>query len=576
MKNVFFSVLSVCALLTGSCRQTLLESSDKTKKEELVTTANADPSFMSLKQIDPLLKVFKTGTLDPNWGTDTTFTYRGGYVNLHFVLSAGEALSNVQASIIDPTGILTPSQVGWVRQVGASHAVPGLVGGLYSADRTFPDAIINDAPATVAAGNLQSFWATIPISTTLGAGVYKATFKVTAIKSGTPYSVEREFVVRVFPVTMTSSRLFVSNWFYHTPENYAFLNNGIPVTMYSTKFWELTAMVANMMSEYKQNVIHLSPLVLTQITKTGSTYSFDFSRFDQMVNLFKQTGTLKRIEGEAIASRLTGAMDSPYGIWVPNATRTTGYENTLFPATDAGAQSFLSQFMTALTLHLKQKNWFNDYYQHVADEPVPGNASSYISIGTMVKNAVPDMKILEAVMTPNLGNLVDVYVPKMDHLHGNYSTYQSKQANGSEVWFYTCNEPTGSYANRFVEQQLSYMRILHWINFKFGITGYLHWSLFNYPIIGAADVFTETSGTWLPGGDAFIVYPGYNKFYKSIRYEQMREGIMDYELLSRLKEKDAAKADLLAGQIAWSFSSYQTNVSIFQQVRKEALTALAY
>lgn len=573
MKKIcFYSSLLVVGLFISCERQ----FSQSDKATFFSANSVADSAVMYLRQIDPLLKVFRTGTLDPNWVGDTTYTYRGGHANLHFVLVAGETLTNVRAEIIDTTGSLVPSQVGWVRQVGASHTVPGLVNGLYSVDRTFPDAIITDFPLQVAGDNLQSFWVTIPIGEAQAAGVYKGKFRITASIGGTDYISEQEFCIRVFPLTVTTSRLLVSNWFYHTPENYAFLNNGAPVTMYSQKFWDLSEMVADMVADYGQNVVHLSPLVLTQISKSGSTYNFDFSHFDQMVNLFKASGTLKRIEGEAIASRLGGAIDSDYGVWVPDSIRTTGYENTLLPLTDSRAQNFLNQFITALTQHLKQKNWFNEYYQHIADEPVPGNAASYITIGTFVKNITPDIKIMEAVMTPDLGGLVDTYAPKLDYFHQDFSTYQSRQNDGAELWFYTCNEPTGTYANRFVEQQLSYMRILHWINFKYGATGYMHWSLFNYPIIGATDVFQETSGTWLPGGDAFMVYPGNNKFYKSIRYEQMREGIMDYELLCRLKELNASKAEQLANQIVFDFDSYESNVSVFQQVRKQVLTELSH
>lgn len=571
--NTLLVALAVTWVLS-SCEEQRLQFAGPTSLSG--TGMATDSAVMYVRQIDPLLKVFKTGSLDPNWLADTAYTYRGGFVNLHFVVVAGEPLTDVTATVIDGTGALTPGNVGWVRQVGASHTVPGLVNGLYSADRTFPDAIIDDLPAQVNAAELLSFWVTIPISPTQAPGVYTAKIQINATSGGAPYVAEKEFDVRVYPVTATDSRLFIANWFYPTPENYAFLNNGVSVPMYSSKFWELSELVAQLVGEYKQNVAFVNPLVLTQITEAGGVYSFDFTYFDQMVNLFKANGNIQRIAGAAIASRLTGVMDSDYGIWVPDSPRVSGYENTLLPITDAVAQSFLSQFMDALTQHLITKGWFDEYYQHVADEPVPGNATSYTSVASMVKTASPNMKIIEAVMTPSLGGLVDVYAAKLDHLHADYSAYQAHQSGGAELWYYTCNEPTGTYANRFVEQQLSYMRVLHWLNFKYGVTGYLHWSLFNWPIIGTSNVFSETSGTWLPGGDAYMVYPGLNKFYSSIRYEQMREGIMDYELLSMLKEKDAARATQLVNQVVFDFDSYETNVSVFQSIRKELLEALSY
>ena len=71
-------------------------------------------------------------------------------------------------------------------------------------------------------------------------------------------------------------------------------------------------------------------------------------------------------------------------------------------------------------------------------------------------------------------------------------------------------------------------RILHWINYKYGLVGYLHWGL-NF---WGSDPLTSDASRdrgKLPAGDANITYPGYRKLYSSIRLEAMRDGIYDYD-----------------------------------------------
>ena len=87
----------------------------------------------------------------------------------------------------------------------------------------------------------------------------------------------------------------------------------------------------------------------------------------------------------------------------------------------------------------------------------------------------------------------------------------------TKTWFYTCLAPQGDFANRFLEQPLIKTRLIHWLNFKYGATGYLHWG-FNQWFTGN-DPYKETTrmneegGNTLPGGDSWIVYPNNGKLY---------------------------------------------------------------
>lgn len=55
----------------------------------------------------------------------------------------------------------------------------------------------------------------------------------------------------------------------------------------------------------------------------------------------------------------------------------------------------------------------------------------------------------------------------------------------------------------------------------------------------------------------------------------MRDGIMDYELLKMLSQKDPDKAKEICSQIVYGFDSYNTDVKVFLEKRKMILELLS-
>ncbi|MFW5831162.1 MAG: DUF5703 domain-containing protein [Prolixibacteraceae bacterium] len=174
---------------------------------------------------------------------------------------------------------------------------------------------------------------------------------------------------------------------------------------------------------------------------------------------------------------------------------------------------------------------------------------------------------------------IDIWVPQLTFLKDDFAFYKEQQEKGKEVWFYTCLGPQGNFANRFIEQPLIKTRILHWINYRYGITGYLHWGL-NHWRPFHIDPYTITTdmnyaGNTLPGGDMNIVYPREGRLLSSIRLEAMRDGICDYELLKMLEENKPRKAREIAAKIVFSFDHYDLNIINFRKIRKEILMELS-
>ncbi len=168
----------------------------------------------------------------------------------------------------------------------------------------------------------------------------------------------------------------------------------------------------------------------------------------------------------------------------------------------------------------------------------------------------------------------DVWVPQLGRFDKSLDRMLERLSAGKEVWFYTCLFPNGSYPNRFVDYPLIKTRVLHWINFKWGFPGYLHWGFNQWRGGDPFQNLEPPHGTSvLPPGDAWIVYPGDRQLLDSIRHEAMRDGVEDFELLTLLAKKDRAMAHEIAEGTVRTFTDYVRDEKIFRAQRLKLLEA---
>jgi hypothetical protein len=428
----------------------------------------------------------------------------------------------------------------------------------------FPDPLLEENSLHVRKGISQPIWLTVKIPSDAPAGEYQST--MTVHSQNTP-DAKLDIRLTVYPVTLPETRtLKVTNWFnldaiagYHDAE------------IFDERFFQMLQRYARFMAEHRQNVV-LTPLFSLIDIGVGveERLKFDFTRFDRFVELFKEAGVIGFIEGGHLGGRKGGWYEG----FVVNVRKVRNGQ-VISGSADAGsaeAEEFLSQFLPALQEHLKAKGWLDIYYQHLADEPVVTNADSYNCIVDAVRRYAPSLKLIEANMCEKIEHL-DVWVPLLNGLGENYEFYKSRQKAGQEVWFYTCLAPTGTYANRLIDYPLLKVRLLHWLNFHYNTTGYLHWGLNFW---GVPNPFTDVErvhapNMCLPPGDAGIVYPGPKGPLSSLRFEAMRDGIEDYELFMLLAQHDEAKAKAISGSIIRGFNDYELNVNKFNQARRQLL-----
>jgi Domain of unknown function (DUF4091) len=554
----------------------------------LLVTALGQKNDISPKQlqdiitcvaVDPLEKVFKEtaffNSVDP-----VADVAQGEHASFQFVVRSTQTISHLEGHIVQlsrNTDLFSHhSWIGFVGYTRIGRPMPNPAKDkLNPISGFYPDPILDSSFIDLDHFTTQPVWISVTIPENFPAGDYTGLLEMSGKMGARAFTLDRRIRVKVYPVAIGRTRLWVTNWFSMDKNQIKKLSAGRDSVVFSDAYWYWLKVAARKMKEYDQNVIMTPPLSLAQISDSEGVYHFDWYRFDRFVQTFIDEGTLLRIEGGHLGGRM-GNWYSQFGLMVPYWVGDSLRFRTM-PLTDSAVRGFYAQFMPSLMAHLKAKGWDRMYLQHICDEPEPGNEASYAELAVFIKSLAPGIKIIEAVHSHGLNNTVDVWVPQLDFFHIDYSFYKERMAAGDEVWFYTCLAPQGDYANRFIELPLIKTRILHWINFRFGATGYLHWG-WNF---WSDDPFSETSGiipeagNIMPGGDPFITYPQKGKILSSIRLEAMRDGIVDYELLRMLGAKNPEAAREICRQVVYEFDRYDVDIRAFRAKRRRILELLS-
>ena len=75
----------------------------------------------------------------------------------------------------------------------------------------------------------------------------------------------------------------------------------------------------------------------------------------------------------------------------------------------------------------------------------------------------------------------------------------------------------------------------------------------------------------LPAGDTHILYPGPEGPWSSVRFEAMRQGMEDFEIIARARARDAARADALVRTCVRAFNDWTADVPLYRRTRRALL-----
>lgn len=538
----------------------------------------------SIRSVDPLVKVLERGATHSEAMAISDIA-RGEHATFQFVLNSPLKITGLKVSYVGPLNgksRLSSAKIGYIGYVKLNKLAERSPARdqIARSNNNFPDPIYDRAPATIIANSNQSVLITIPIPLNQMPGVYTGKIVFSGINGARKFTAERTITVAVYGARITNNKLLTSNWCFREnnfDQGYSklkYMNNGRTVVPYSPRYWELVEIIARNMQEYRQNVFYISPLMETSYSYSAGKYNFNFSNFDRLVTIYKKYGVAEYIEGGHLGGR-AGAWDAPLTLNYMEPLKDGSFNMKGGDVRSPAARIFYSQFMPALVKHLKEKGWYDKYYQHLIDEPRDSDSENYIYVSKLMKGYAPDLKVVDALSTTEIKGNIDVWVPQLDFLKNNALFFSQRKSLGESVWFYTCWLPQGNFANRFIELPGLKNRLLPWISYKYGITGNLNWG-YNYWVDNPALRADRLDGSSVyPGGDSWLVYPKYNGLYSSIRQEHMRAGSYDYDLLYMLGQKNPGKANNFVNRIIYNFDDYNMSIKEFRMIRKQILEELS-
>ena len=236
----------------------------------------------------------------------------------------------------------------------------------------------------------------------------------------------------------------------------------------------------------------------------------------------------------------------------------------LRPEYKAKYQAALREFWN----HLKEKGWADRFVLYISDEPhywVPHIIQQMKAVCDMIHEVDPAIPIYCSTwrFIPEWAETLDVWGI------GHYgavpvATMNEMKARGSRIWFTTDGMLCLDTPYNAIE------RLLPYYCFKYGADAYEFWGiswLTRDPYVYGAHTYINQSSTpgesyWVryPNGDGYLLYPPQQsggRIVSSVRFEQAREGMEDFEyftMLSQLIEKgkqsgkDVAKAEAVLAE----------------------------
>jgi hypothetical protein len=275
-------------------------------------------------------------------------------------------------------------------------------------------------------------------------------------------------------------------------------------------------------SPWSDNSYMIEGTMIDWLKRRDGSWAFDYSIFDKYVQTAMEVGIDRAITvytplpwGNRFRYMEESTGNYVYEVWAPGSTE---------------FKSFWNIFLNDLKAHLTKRGWMQKTYLGINE-----NELEYtLAAARIIKENSKDWKITYAGnWHPELTQILDDYSPVIGSEPGQQQLSERK-ARGAKTTYYICCFP--GKPNTFVFSPPVEGRYVSWYASAYGYDGFLRWAYDAWP----ADPVRDARHTLWPAGDCFLVYPGGNS---SIRFEKLREGIVDYEKIRIIKESAAKSSD---------------------------------
>ena len=494
--------------------------------------------------VNDLLRVFEDGyKLPPAHDTIKLFGIRDEIISGQLVINSKRELTDVTVNLsplnnLKAGSAIPAAHVNWdfVGSVLLPTNAPNqpLSAVVRPAPAMFPDYLMSEREIDITRRSYKAVWLTIDIPDNAEAGTYSGmvTVKSEQGERSLPLS------LTVYPLTLPSERHLKIAVRYSVErfEKY----HGIK-EKYSNEWFDMLEVYAENMAAHRQNVIQASMSTIEISRSRDGELEFDFTLFDRIIQVFLNTGRMDYIETGYGLTRFGE------GDWFSTEIELSDFQvkNTDNNETITTAGKDVVPFLLqALESHLRRKGWLDRTLLSVRNEPSVHNAIPYAEMSSYFHRLAPDLKQFESLETTMFGG-VDIPGPKLDHLATWHDSFREAQNKGTEICYYIVGIYQGSrYPNKTIDVPVMDSRIMPWLNYKYNLGGIKHWGWNSW----TDDPYIEV-GMHL--GDGWHVYPVPGGVLNSLRWEQMRNGIQDYEYFYMLGEKIQSMKDSLGSRFAW-------------------------
>jgi len=227
---------------------------------------------------------------------------------------------------------------------------------------------------------------------------------------------------------------------------------------------------------------------------------------------------------------------------------------------------------------MKKNGWEGRYMQTLVDEPQFFNSDQYRILAGIARKYLPGIPIHDPVESTHLEGAIDIWDVKQAVFEKYIDEYRALQAQGEEMWLYTCGVPAGKMMNRVMDLPLTASILPMWMCCLYDCKGFLHWG-YNVHTEKPFEITSyrpDASNEEIsyPAGNAHIVYPGEYGPLWSVRAQLQRQGAEDAELIEILAGKNKVLSKEIIRSVCTDFSNYTFDGDKVDDARRAILEAI--
>jgi len=399
-----------------------------------------------------------------------------------------------------------------------------------------PDVLDRRDAFDLPARSVRPVWISVDIPRGAAAGNYKTSITVSA---GTRVSESLDLTVNVQPGVVPEPRnwgfrldLWQNPWavaFYHDVQPWseahiALLRPHLRRLAESGQRF-VTTYVSH--SPWKDDTHVADSTMVGWTRQPDGTFSFDYRIFDLYVELARECG---------ISDAITAYTMLPWQHRVRYLDVAAGrYVWAQWSPDSEEFRFFWKSFLDDFRAHLLENGWFEKTYIGINENPLKDSLASI----KLLKEHSKQWKITYAGnLHEELLEVIDDYCLLLTEAVTD-QMIRDRGKRGQTTTFYVACQP--SKPNNFSFSPPAEGAWMGWHAFARGYDGFLRWAYDSW----TADPLRDTRHAKWAAGDCFLVYPNQRS---SIRFERLREGFVDYEKLSIVRERLRSREDVEAGR----------------------------